>query len=431
MKKLLFYKQTTFKDTPIGKVPRDWETRSLGEKDIATLIMGQSPPSSTYNQKGVGLPFLQGKAEFGDIYPSPEVFCSKPVKIAEPHDILLSVRAPVGDVNIAPFQCCVGRGLASIRPRHDKLNYLYLFYYLRFSSGRFESMSMGSTFKAIRKEEVVNYIISVPPLREQERIADFLSFADLAIQKTDEVIAKTGRVKNGLMQKLLTEGICHKEFKDTEMGKMPKGWKVEQLGNLREKRWITYHSDGNHGGLYPRDKEFVSQGVPFLSANMIIHGNIDINRAKYLSEGRAKQFQKGVARDGDVLLAHNATVGPVAVLSTKLPYIILGTSLTAYRCDPDYLHNQYLRYYMEGLNFQRQLESKMKQTTRNQVPITAQRKLLFVIPPLMEQLKIAAILQTADNKLDVERKQRANLERIKQGLMVLLLTGKARVRMCS
>jgi hypothetical protein len=93
------------------------------------------------------------------VYPAPILSCSQPIKIAEKNDILLSVRAPVGDINITPFKSCIGRGFAAIRPKGDKLNYLFLFYYIKFGSRKFESLSMGSTFKAIRKEEVVKFQI--------------------------------------------------------------------------------------------------------------------------------------------------------------------------------------------------------------------------------------------------------------------------------
>ena len=203
------------------------------------------------------------------------------------------------------------------------------------------------------------------------------------------------------MQELLEKGIGKKEFKDTIIGQIPKDWHIQQLDSLIEQGWISYHLDGNHGELYPRAGEFVDQGVPFLSANMIVNGRIDFSKSKYLNEKRAKQFTKGVAENGDVLLAHNATVGSVAILETKLPYVILGTSLT-YRCSLNRINNQYLHYYMESYYFQKQLWSIMKQTTRNQVPITNQKKLFFVIPSkIEEQSDIAQILSAMDNELEV------------------------------
>jgi len=425
---MTFYKETDFQETTIGKIPKDWKVAQLGDLFIAEIILGQSPPSSTYNKEGKGLPFLQGKMEFGKTYPSSTSFCSEPAKIAESSDILLSVRAPVGAVNIAQRRYCIGRGLAAIRPKRKNLNHLFLFYSLCFAEKKFGSISMGSTFKAIRKHEIERFSIPLPILQEQQKIAEVLSVVDLAIQKTDEVIAKTERLKKGLMQQLLTKGIGHKEFKDTKVGRIPKEWKVYKLNYLIEKGIITYHLDGNHGELYPRAQEFVGEGVPFLSANMISNGNIDFSKAKYVTEERARQFRKGVAKDGDVLFAHNATVGPVVILKTDLPYVILGTTLTSYRCNSSYLNNQYLKRYMEGPFFQQQLQRIMKQTTRNQVPITAQRKLQFVVPILDEQQRIAEPLDAIDEKLELERKERTTLNRIKLGLMDLLLTGKIRVK---
>lgn len=193
-----------FKDSEIGRIPKEWEVVRLGDKNVVDIIMGQSPPSSTYNKKGVGLPFLQGKAEFGEIHPSPILYCSKPIKIAESNDILLSVRAPVGDVNIAPLKCCIGRGLSSIRAKSDKLYYLFLFYYLKFTIKRFRLLSMGSTFKAIRKGEIENYKIPLPPLQEQQRIAEILSTVDKKLELERKRKDKLGRIKKGLMNDLLT-----------------------------------------------------------------------------------------------------------------------------------------------------------------------------------------------------------------------------------
>ena len=97
--------------------------------DISTIIMGQSPNSDTYNEIGEGVPFFQGKADFGRVNPKVRMYCSKPTKLAEVSDILMSVRAPVGDVNIANEQCCIGRGLCAIRGSID-INNKFLYYYL-------------------------------------------------------------------------------------------------------------------------------------------------------------------------------------------------------------------------------------------------------------------------------------------------------------
>src|SRR5271169_2087509 len=98
----------------MSELPKGWEASTLEE--CCVVISGQSPPGETYNTEGIGLPFYQGKAEFGDLYPSPRKWCTEPAKIATEGDVLISVRAPVGPTNLASETCCIGRGLAALRP---------------------------------------------------------------------------------------------------------------------------------------------------------------------------------------------------------------------------------------------------------------------------------------------------------------------------
>jgi len=193
-----------FKETEIGKIPKTWEVTKLGNKELAEIIMGQSPPSSTYNKEGNGLPFLQGKMEFGEIYPSPILYCSQPIKIAEQNDILMSVRAPVGDVNVAPYRLCIGRGLASIRFNSEKADSWFYFYYLQKIKNFLENIGKGSTFKAITKEDLEDLKIPYPPLFEQKKIAQILSTVDRKLEFERNEKVRLERIKRGLMDLLLT-----------------------------------------------------------------------------------------------------------------------------------------------------------------------------------------------------------------------------------
>lgn len=149
------------------QIPQTWKWVRL--EDYADLIMGQSPQSSSYNDKKEGLPFFQGKADFGDLSPKVSTWCSSPQKIAPPNSILISVRAPVGPTNICPFEACIGRGLAAINCLAGADN-MYLMYYLRSIEGVIASYGTGSTFKAITKKVLQNLLIPVPPIEEQKRI---------------------------------------------------------------------------------------------------------------------------------------------------------------------------------------------------------------------------------------------------------------------
>jgi len=191
-----------FKDTEIGRIPKEWEVVNLG--DIASIIMGQSPPSSTYNKDDIGLPFLQGKMEFGNIHPSPVMYCSEPIKIAEANDVLISVRAPVGDVNLAPYKLCIGRGLAAIRFDEKKADFLFYFYYLQKIKTFLEALGKGSTFKALVKDDLESLKVPLPPLEEQKKIAEILFTVDKKLEIERKRKEKLERIKKALMDLLLT-----------------------------------------------------------------------------------------------------------------------------------------------------------------------------------------------------------------------------------
>ena len=138
-------------------------------KECCVIIAGQSPESKYYNTNGDGIPFFQGKADFGELYPTIRVYCTQPTKIAEENDILLSVRAPVGPTNLAPCKVCIGRGLTAIRPSDDLLTG-YVLMFLRYFEAQLASKGTGTTFKAITQDVVKNLEIPIPPLDEQRHI---------------------------------------------------------------------------------------------------------------------------------------------------------------------------------------------------------------------------------------------------------------------
>ena len=168
--------------------------------DIADISMGQSPLSQSYNIDKKGLPFYQGKTEFGDIYiKEPIIYCNSPIKIVEKNDILMSVRAPVGDVNIATQKSCIGRGLASIRAK--KIDYLYLFYLLKEQKIKIEKMGVGSTFKAINKNNISSLQIPIIEMSKQNRIKKYLLLIEKLSFEIEKSIKEAENLYNSLMNK--------------------------------------------------------------------------------------------------------------------------------------------------------------------------------------------------------------------------------------
>jgi len=157
----------------LNSVGKNWGVKKLDE--IAKIIMGQSPPSTSYNESGNGLPFFQGKADFGDLYPNTVKYCSAPSRIAEPEDILISVRAPVGDINLTKDKSCIGRGLAAIRGNNKIVEQMLLYFLFKKNEKNWQRQSTGSTFAAITKDKLTDYKIPMPPLDTQKQIVAKLS----------------------------------------------------------------------------------------------------------------------------------------------------------------------------------------------------------------------------------------------------------------
>ena len=191
---------TEFKDSELGKIPAGWKFQTLGE--ISSIVMGQSPDSKTYNDEGNGLPFFQGKADFGVRTPKVKYWCSAPSKVAPKNSILFSVRAPVGGINFSTEKCCIGRGLASITAISVEQEFLYQS--LLYSKPKFEALGQGSTFEAVNGAELKGFTIKVPPLAEQKKILSILSSIDKNIEEKQQKLLQTQSLKKSLMQDLLT-----------------------------------------------------------------------------------------------------------------------------------------------------------------------------------------------------------------------------------
>lgn len=148
--------------------------------------MGQSPASETYNNNADGLPFYQGNADFGEIHPQTRIWCSAPVKIANKGDLLISVRAPIGALNIATEQCCIGRGLAALTPKLDKCRIKYIYFAIQSQINFLIANGTGSTFKAVNKNTLENLLIPVSSLNKQDEIVNIFEKLNNIINKRKE-----------------------------------------------------------------------------------------------------------------------------------------------------------------------------------------------------------------------------------------------------
>lgn len=219
-------------------LPKGWIRTTLGEMSV--IVLGQSPPSSTYNDSGEGLPFYQGKKEFGAVYPTPVKWCSSPNKIAEQGDVLISVRAPVGPTNICPEKSCIGRGLAAIRGIAG-IGTLFVFYLLRSHENYISGKGQGTTFKAVTGPWLKEYSISLPPLSEQQRIItkieELFTKLDAGVEALQKLKGQLKRYRQSVL-KAAFEGKLTKEWREAHKGKLePASVLIERIKKERRKKW--------------------------------------------------------------------------------------------------------------------------------------------------------------------------------------------------
>lgn len=254
--------------------------KTLKLKDCCTIIAGQSPESKYYNIDGVGIPFFQGKADFGELYPTIRVYCSQPTKIAEKDDILLSVRAPVGPTNLSPGRVCIGRGLAAIRPSSD-INLRYLLYYFRFFETQLSAKGTGTTFKAITQATIKNLDVPVPPLPDQEHI---VSRIEELFSQLDASAAELKTAKERL-----------KVYRQAVVTAAYPALTVENTRCLSELAEIT-------GGITKGRKFENSETVflPYLRVANVQNGYLDLTEVKQI-ELKKSEVKQYLLRFGDVL----------------------------------------------------------------------------------------------------------------------------------
>jgi type I restriction enzyme S subunit len=223
------------------ELPKGWTRTSLNE--VSEIILGQSPPSSTYNESGEGLPFYQGKLEFGDIYPSPRKWCSEPKKIAEKGDVLISVRAPVGPTNLCFEKSCIGRGLSAIRGLGG-IQPHFLLYLMRAFEKVIAGSGTGTTFDAITGDQLKNFPVPLPPLPEQHRIVakveELFSDLDAGVEALKKAKAQLRLYRQAVL-KAAFEGRLTAAWREAHKGEIEPS--SVTLAKIREEKFA-----GNKGG---------------------------------------------------------------------------------------------------------------------------------------------------------------------------------------
>ena len=291
------------------------DRRIVKLKEIVEIIMGQSPKSEFYNTNREGLPFFQGCSEFGALRPVPKKWCTKPLKIAHKDDVLMSVRAPVGALNIADRKCIIGRGLCAMRTKLNSGRFLY--YLLKGNIMEITSLGSGSVYAAINKLTIENHEIEIPSLNIQRKIAAILSAYDDLIENNTRRI----NILEEMAQTFYKEWFVkfrfpgHEKVKlvDSDLGKIQEGWVVKRLGDVCN---IVM-------GQSPKSEFYndTGDGLPFHQGVTNFGDRFPIDRMYCTVQNR-------IAEAGDILFSVRAPVGRINIADKK---IVIGRGLCAIR----------------------------------------------------------------------------------------------------
>lgn len=380
-----------------GEVPDTWAVKTVGE--IASITMGQSPPSSTVSDDGDGLPFIQGNAEFGARYPKPRQFAADCPKVVEGGDILLSVRAPVGEVNVAPERLCIGRGLAGLRPTEGDHDFLY--YALGGLAPVFARLSQGSTFDAINGKDLRSIPLLVPPLDEQRRIAEVLRSVDEAIAANEAVAMQANCAFQATLAELIGNVLAH--------------WETARLGQIAE---LTL------GKMLDKEKN-KGELRPYLANINVRWGAFDMNDLRHMRFEERERERYGL-RCGDIVMCEGGEPGRCALWIDEGADMMIQKALHRIRphkgVDSRYLYYALVHGVRSGAYDEYMTGSGIKHLPGNQLA-----KVEVSLPPFDEQRQIAETLCAVEQAAMARQTAFDHARELKANLMSDLLSGRVRV----
>lgn len=325
--------------------------------DVCDIIAGQSPKGETYNTDKIGMPFYQGKTEFTEKYISaPTKYTSSPTKIANKNDILMSVRAPVGPVNIAIDQCCIGRGLAAIRCK-ERINTSFLFYILKSMENQIKGNG-GAVFDSISRKDIENIEIPLPPMSVQEKIVKELDAYQAIIDGAQKVVDN---------------------WKPTFT--INPDWEKVKLKDVCDVR------DGTHDSPKPQQ-----EGYPLVTSKNLVNGIIDFANTIFISkEDHINICKRSNVDDGDVLFAMIGTIGNPVVVKKDREFSIKNVALFKVGNNNSKLNNCYLKYILEVST--QELNNKAIGGNQKFVGLGYLRNYEIPLPSLEEQKAIVAQIE--------------------------------------
>lgn len=261
-----------------------------------------------------------------------------------------------------------------------------------------------------------NLEIGLPPINEQQKIAEILGTVDEEIAKTQEVIGAAEKLKRGLMQQLFTRGIGHTKFKETKIGQIPEEWGVVGLGEVCDVR------DGTHSS-----PKYHEEGYPLITSKNLVDSDLDFDNVSLISETDFQEIERrsGVD-DGDILFGMIGTIGNPVIVRKDRNFAIKNVALIKFNNSK--MNNVFVLNFLKSTQTEKQFNQKKGGSTQKFIALGVIRQILITVPSPREQKEIAEILSAVDEKISVNKKLKEKFTLLKKGLMQDLLSGKVRTK---
>lgn len=366
-------------------------------REICNITMGQSPSSATYNENGDGLPFFQGAADFGKKFPITRVWCSSPLKIAYAGDILISVRAPVGTMNIATSECCIGRGLAAIKVDEDACDSNYFWFALESKISELNNKGSGSTFKAISKSILEETEIPLPELEEQRKIAKILTGIENISFARQQQLAK--------------------------LDELVKARFVEMFGDVihNDKNWEKYHfsdiTSSRLGKMLDAKQQTGKHPFPYLANANVQWFRFETDNLNRMDFNETEQVEFSL-KDGDLLVCEGGEIGRCAVWHDQVQPCYFQKALHRVRCNQEIIIPDYLAWWFK-FNCENNGFAAIEgaKATIAHLPGAKLKQLLVVVPSIELQYRFVDFIEQTDMVKVSVQKSLEQLETLKKALM--------------
>jgi len=405
------------KETAVGWIPEEWEVLKL-DNCIEKIIGGGTPSRKNEMYWNGNIPWATVKDLKNAIIKDTEEAITEDglknsaANVIPAYTIIMSTRMAVGKAVFFTKNVAINQDLKAVFP-NQFLNKYYLFHWFAFNATNIGELGSGSTVKGIRLEVLKNLDIAIPPLPEQTKIASILSTVDDKLDSISNRIEVTRKLKQGLMQRLLTQGIGHTKFKDSPLGRIPEGWEVDKLNKIVSQFIVPM-----------RDKPKIFDGdIPWCRIEDFNGIYLSASKSgRHVSQQTIEEMNLKVYPVGTVLVSCSADLGRCAITQNPLT-----TNQTFIGLVPKSETNGLLLYY-KMISAASRLNSLSSGTTISYLSRESFENFVLSFPQSEdEQCEISSILFTVDKKLGILEERNNEYKQLKKGLMQQLLTGRMRV----